>query len=74
MFGFPQPQYLPCPECGESVACDDGVEHVCDAERRLDYVLLHLREEIAELEEQVGAWLDSAEGRFAAWLAERDRR
>ena len=74
MFGFPQPQHLPCPECGESVACDDDAAHVCDDDRRLDYVLLHLREEIAEVEAQFRAWLDSPEGRFAAWLAERDRR
>ena len=74
MFGFPQPQYLPCPECGESVACDDDAAHVCDDDRRLDYVLLHLRDEIAEVEALFGAWLDSPGGRFAAWLAERDRR
>ncbi len=72
MLGFPQPHYLPCAECGHSVA--RGQEpHVCDRERPLDYVVFQLRDEIAEFDRQLSTWLASPAGRFAVWLAVRDR-
>jgi hypothetical protein len=46
----------------------------CDAERLLDFRLFQLREEIAAFDAQLAAWIASARGRFAAWVAERDRR
>ena len=74
MFGaYPEAAHLPCPDCGASLARDAGGEHVCDEERRLNYALFQLREEIAAFDEQLSAWLSSARGRFAIWLAERDR-
>jgi hypothetical protein len=48
--------------------------HECDGERLLDFRLFELREEIAAFDAQLAAWLASARGRFAAWVAERDRR
>ncbi|HVP75823.1 MAG TPA: hypothetical protein VMS63_07360 [Gaiellaceae bacterium] len=47
--------------------------HVCDEERRLDYMLIQLRGEVAALDDQLAAWLESPQGKFAAWLAEHDR-
>jgi hypothetical protein len=47
--------------------------HVCDAERLLDFRLFQLRDEIAGFDAQLSDWLASTKGRFAAWLAERDR-
>lgn len=47
--------------------------HVCDEERRLDYALLQLRAEVAALDDQLAVWLESPQGKFAAWLAERGR-
>ena len=47
--------------------------HVCDEERRLDYVLVQLRAEVAALDDQLAAWLESPQGKFAAWLAQRER-
>ncbi len=73
MFGFPQPQHLPCPECGASLPRDGAEEHVCDDERRLDYVLTQLRDELAAFDMELAAWLLTPRGRFAAWLAERGR-
>jgi hypothetical protein len=32
-----------------------------------------VRDEVAAFDEQLSAWLTSARGRFAAWLAERER-
>jgi hypothetical protein len=75
VFGsFPQSRYMPCPECGASVGRAEAAAHVCDGERLLDFRLFQLREEMAAFDAQLTAWLASARGRFAAWLAERDRR
>lgn len=71
--GFPQPQYAPCPECGAAVPRDAEAAHECEAERRLDFQMFQLREEVEQLEEQVETWLGSTRGRFEAWYAEHDR-
>jgi hypothetical protein len=39
-----------------------------------DFRLFQLRDEIAAFDAQLAEWLRSARGRFAAWIAERDRR
>lgn len=64
---------MPCPECGASLSRAASGEHVCDAERRVDFRLFQLRSEIAAFDEQFRAWLSTAAGRFAVWIAERDR-
>ena len=64
---------MPCSECGVSVERVEIDLHECDAERLLDFRLFQLREEIAAFDAQLAAWLASARGRFAAWLAQRDR-
>lgn len=71
---LPQPRYMPCPDCGESVATESRPEHVCDDERWLDYQLFQLRDEIAAFEDQLAAYLASPQGRFELWDAERRRR
>jgi hypothetical protein len=65
---------MPCPDCGASVENAELGAHICESERLLDFRLFQLREEIAAFDAQLTAWLASARGRFAAWLAERDRR
>ncbi|HEX2496890.1 MAG TPA: hypothetical protein VHK46_08650 [Gaiellaceae bacterium] len=49
-------------------------EHVCDESRALDFRLSQLRSEIDAFDEQLGAWLKTARGRFATWVAARDRQ
>jgi len=74
MFGaWPESAQMPCPECGASLSRAASGEHVCDDERRLEFRLFQLRGEIASFDEQLSAWLATTRGRFAAWLAERDR-
>jgi len=74
MFGaFPQSRFMPCAECGASVERGAST-HLCEPEQLLDFRLFQLREEIARFDEQFSAWLRTARGRFAAWVAERDRR
>jgi hypothetical protein len=70
---FPQSRFMPCPECGVSVERVEIDLHECDGDRLLDFHLFQLREEIAAFDAQLAAWLASTRGRFAAWLAERDR-
>ena len=73
MFVFPQPQYVACPDCGACVPRAQSEEHVCDAERRLEYQLVRLRPEIARFEDDLAEWLASSEGRFERFYAERSR-
>jgi hypothetical protein len=74
MFGMlPDSRYTPCVECGAWVERHAPEEHVCDGERVLDFRIFQLRGEIAAFEAQLAAWLATAHGRFAAWIAERDR-
>jgi hypothetical protein len=70
---FAHSRFMPCTECGSSVAAGERDEHVCDPERLLDYRMFQLREEVADLEVGLRGFLDSAHGRFAQWLAERER-
>jgi hypothetical protein len=55
------------------VARSENDAHVCDDGRRIDYRLVQLGDEVAAFGDELTAWLDSPGGRFAAWLAERDR-
>jgi hypothetical protein len=71
---FAHPRYMPCSDCGTSVAAAELDEHVCDPERLLDYRMFQLREELAGFEQGLREYLASAHGRFAQWLAERERR
>jgi hypothetical protein len=73
MFGFPQSRYMPCTDCGVSVDRAGSADHVCETEQLLDFRLFQLRDEIAAFDAQLGEWVASARGRFAAWLAEHDR-
>ena len=46
---------------------------MCEEKRLLDNRLLQLRDEIEAFDDQLGAWLRTTRGRFATWLAVRDR-
>ncbi len=64
---------MPCTTCGTSLDRTESGPHVCDWERVLDFRLFQARDEIAAFDVQLAAWLASTRGRFAAWIAERDR-
>jgi hypothetical protein len=74
MSSFFTSQHMPCAECGASVRVRELDEHTCDPERRLEYRIFQMRDEVAGFEHGLGAYLDSPHGRFEQWLAERDRR
>ncbi len=64
---------MPCADCGESVAVEHRDGHVCEEERWATYQLFQLRDEVAELEDQIAAYLNSPHGRFAIWDAAQRR-
>ncbi|MGO4604243.1 hypothetical protein [Terrabacter sp. 2YAF2] len=49
-------------------------EHECAPERRADYQMFGLREEVAQLEAGVHRYLATATGRFESWLAASEVR
>ena len=71
---FASSRYMPCTECGASVSVAERDAHVCDPERKLDYLMFQLREEVASFDEVLSEYLGSTRGRFEQWLAARDRR
>jgi hypothetical protein len=70
---FAHSSHMPCTECGASVAVAVRNGHVCDPERLLDYRMFQLRGEVVGFEDELRGYLDSPHGRFAQWLAERER-
>ena len=67
-------RYMPCPDCGDSLERRQTSDHVCAHERRLDYQMFQLRDEVAALEAQIGVYLATPRGQFELWYAERRRR
>jgi hypothetical protein len=70
---LPQPPFMPCSHCGAAVEHAKEDEHVCDRARLLDFQMFQLRDELAALDEELGAYFDSPRGRFELWFAERER-
>jgi hypothetical protein len=66
----PRPTFTACSGCGEAVHRDELDAHRCDEKRQFE---LAVRREVTAFEGELGAWLGTSHGRFAAWLAERDR-
>jgi hypothetical protein len=70
---FAHSRYMPCPDCGASLAGEERAEHTCDRERRLDYQMFQLRDEIGHFDGELAVYLDSPAGRFEVWYAENRR-
>jgi len=68
-----QSRYMPCDQCGTSLDREERDEHACDPERRLEYQLFQQRAAIAHFDDELGAYLASAQGRFEVWYAENMR-
>jgi hypothetical protein len=72
MFGVPPPSSLPCPDCGAAISIEEG-EHLCDEERRRWHQLFVVNVEVQELDNELRTYLDSPQGRFELYYAERER-
>jgi hypothetical protein len=74
VFGGFALRFIPCEDCGVSVAKSEFAAHVCEPERRVAYQMIQHQDEIAAVEGEIRTYLDSPHGRFEAWDAERRRR
>jgi hypothetical protein len=74
MLALPPPRFMPCVLCGASVETRLADEHACHEEQRLDYVVFHLRDEMARFDAELDGWLKSPAGRFESFYAQRARR
>lgn len=66
----PRPTFTACRDCGEALHRDERDAHLCDEVRLLELIV---RRELAAFDGELAAWLATPGGRFAAWLAERER-
>jgi hypothetical protein len=64
---FAHSQYIPCSECGASLAGEDRDEHVCDGDRRIDLQMFRLRGGIVRFELDLAEFLRSPAGLFEAF-------
>lgn len=71
---FTDHDFLACERCGLSLSRAERVTHVCDAERRAQFEAFQIRHEVAELDRELSAFLESPGGRFAVYYAERERQ
>jgi hypothetical protein len=74
VFGGFALRFVPCEDCGVSVAKSDYAAHVCEPDRLVAYQMIQHRDDIARVEDEIRTYLASPEGRFEAWYAERKRR
>ena len=74
MFSLPSPRHMPCEHCGASVAREAEAAHECDDDRRLEFRVFALRDEIESFDGEWTAWLRSPHGLFELFYAERTRR
>jgi hypothetical protein len=65
---------MPCSACGAAVERGRSERHVCERDRVVEFQMFRLRDEVAAVENEVRAYFESAQGRFEAWWAERERR
>ena len=73
MSSFFTSQHMPCADCGASVHTGRRDAHTCDPERQIEYRLFLLQDEVSSFDDGLSTYLASAQGRFAQWLAERER-
>lgn len=69
MLALPPPRFTPCERCGASVERDVADGHVCERERLVEYALFQMRDRIVSFDEDLGAWLDTPQGRFESFYA-----
>jgi hypothetical protein len=70
---FFESKYMPCEECGASVARAEREAHKCERERWLSYQVFQRRDELERFDHELAAFLESPRGRFEAWYAARSR-
>lgn len=65
--------YLPCSECGVVLSSQQRSRHVCDPDDWVVHQLTRARVQLAAFEAELSRFLETPAGRFASFLAERQR-
>lgn len=65
--------YLPCRECGLLLSSEQRPCHVCDPEDSVAYQVTKVRVQLTAFESEVARFLETSAGKFAVYLAERQR-
>jgi hypothetical protein len=60
---------MPCVDCGASVAWTEREVHRSSRERRLDFAVFQLREELEQFDKAFMDYLETPRGRFEVWYA-----
>lgn len=68
--------YRACPECGVAVQAARlaAADHDCPREPYVAHQLLKARIALARFEQELARWLQTPQGRFAAYCARRSSR
>lgn len=69
----PVPDYLDCPDCGTSVPRLSDAPHRCDDRHRRDHLDRATSDAAAAFEAEFARFLETPQGRFAVYDAERTR-
>jgi len=69
----PEPEFTPCPGCGDELAPRALRAHVCDWWRWLDHQVDLRSDELERFERELGDYLGSPRGQFDLWYAARER-
>lgn len=67
-------RFMPCDGCGESLDMTDPVPHECAPERRAEFQMFALRDEVADFPARFDGYLQTPYGQFEVWLAARQVR
>jgi hypothetical protein len=65
--------YLPCSECGVALSSHQRACHVCDPGDSVVHQVTKARVQLAAVEAELARFLETPAGRFASFLAERQR-
>ncbi len=66
--------YLPCRECGALLSSEQRSRHVCSPQDSVVHQVTKARVQLAVFENEIAEFLETPEGKFALFLAERQRR
>ena len=62
-----------CRSCGSELPARRPAVHACDWWRWLDHQVAQRKDELDSFERELGSYLETPDGRFDLWCAERDR-
>jgi hypothetical protein len=65
--------YLPCSECGVRLSSEQRSRHACSPDAAIVHQVTKARVQLTIFEDEVDQFLETPKGKFALFLAERQR-